>query len=104
MKRLKKAIISLSVAILLTCGMFSASQNVYGKSETRHLIGTVISVDLNKRTMEVVDRESKKTYTVKFPKNKQIKLSVNSPTFHTQSYIALERVVRGLIVDVQIAD
>ena len=104
MRKLKKVIISLSLAVLITCGLVNASQNVYGRSGTRQLVGAVISVDLNKRTMEVVDRESKKTYTVKVPKNKQIKLSVNSPTYHTQSYIVLERVVGGLIIDVQIAD
>ena len=103
MRKLKKVIISLSLAVLITCGLVNASQNVYGQSGIRQLVGAVISVDLNTRTMKVMDRESKKIYTVKVPKNKQINLSYDSP-ISSQAFLDLERVMRGYIVNFQVKD
>ena len=103
MRKLKKVIINLSLAVLITCGLVNASQNVYGRSGTRQLAGAVISVDLSTRTMKVIDRESKKIYTVKVPKNKHIKLSYDSPA-SGQAFLDLERVMRGHIVNFQVTD
>jgi hypothetical protein len=104
MRKLKKVIISLSLAVLITCGLVNASQNVYGQSGIRQLVGAVISVDLNTRTMKVMDRESKKIYTVKVPKNKQINLSYDSPASSSQAFLDLERVMRGYVVNFQVTD
>ena len=53
--------------------------------------------------MKVMDRESKKIYTVKVPKNKQINLSYDSPA-SGQAFLDLERVMRGYIVNFQVTD
>lgn len=104
MRKLKKAIMSFLLALLLVWNFAGSSQNVYGKSNMRQLVGTVISVDLNTRSIQIMDRESRKIYNVKVPKNEQIKLSVFSPTYHNNRYVALERVIKGLLVDVKVVN
>lgn len=100
MSRIKKNIFNLFVAILFVTGLVSLNQTVYGQTKERqHLIGTVVSVERETRTLKVRDNESKKIYNVVIPADKQIKLYQSSTAMGRESLIKFEKMMQGLVVD-----
>ena len=103
MNQVKKTIFNLFVAILFVIGLFSTNQTVYGKTKAERLIGTVVSVDRETRTLKVRDNASKRVYNVFVPVKKQIKLHRASTALGRESFVEFERMMRGLVVDVTVA-
>lgn len=104
MKKIQKSFLIFSFAILLVIGAIANSQNIYGKTKGYRLIGSVLSIDSETHTIKVKDRASKQIYTVRVPANSQIKLAPCSATGGDRSFVDLERLMQGFVVDVWVSN
>jgi hypothetical protein len=92
MKKIQHIALGLALLAALAGGVVSASAK---GSRARALSGTVQSIDLRTRTVEVLDRETGRRINVRVPEGMLVRTSVAS-----QPLVQIERLLPGMTVSV----
>lgn len=106
--RLRNNLLSIAAAMAIASGgaakATANNHTIERKSEQRRqFVGVVVDINKEARTMTVREFGGKRLYAVEVPLDKQIILSPASPTGSQRRTVAFEQLMRGFIVDLQIA-
>ncbi len=92
MKKLQRITLGLALAATLTCGATASAKGGDGTRKARRaLTGTVLSVDLRARTLEVRDHATGRVINVRVPGHTPLRTNIGS-----QPVVTIERITPGM--------
>ena len=97
MKRLHKAVISLSFAIMLVAGSASALAATPAQQQ-RVLSGTIVSVDRNARTITVREIGSNQLTRIQIPERRRVRTAQQGYAFADFEQLQTGMIVREVLV------
>ncbi len=105
-QRIRRVTLNIAVATLLACGAINSTTSIVSaqnrQSDERRLVGSVISVDRNARTMLVREQKTGVAINVFVPKDRQIRLGSQYRPSALPGIVNIESVMRGMIVDLMV--
>ncbi len=91
MKKLQRVTLGLALAATLTCGATASAKGDGTRKARRALTGTVLSVDVRARTLEVRDQATGRVVNVVVPGHSLLRTNIGS-----QPFVTIERITPGM--------